>query len=124
MDKTSAVFGGVIGGVIVLVVFALYLAPHRSDILQQELITTNEQKLETSSETSIQKIGEISLADLFDKSDDGVVKVSVRKSTEPTSGRSLGSGFVYDVSGHMITNNHVVDGSQKITVTFLDGTSY
>ena len=125
MNKTSAVFGGVIGGVIVLVVFALYLAPHRSDVLQQELITTNEHNLETAEETTpIQKFGEISLADLFDKSDDGVVKVSVRKSTDPTTGRSLGSGFVYDVSGHIITNNHVVDGSQKTTVTFLDGTSY
>jgi S1-C subfamily serine protease len=124
VDKTSAVFGGVIGGIIVLIAFALYLAPHRSDILQQELITTNEQNLGTSEEETIQKAGEISLADLFDKSDDGVVKVSVRKSTDTSSGRSLGSGFVYDVSGHIITNNHVVDGSQKITVTFLDGTSY
>ena len=125
MDKTSAVFGGVIGGVIVLVVFALYLAPHRSDVLQQELITANEHNLEITEEAaSIQKFGEISLADLFEKSDDGVVKVSVRKSVEPTTGRSLGSGFVYDVSGHIITNNHVVEGSEKITVTFLDGTSY
>ncbi|MEK6834163.1 MAG: trypsin-like peptidase domain-containing protein, partial [Thermoproteota archaeon] len=28
------------------------------------------------------------------------------------------------ISGHIITNNHVVEGSQKITVTFIDGTSY
>ena len=80
MDKTSAVFGGVIGGVLVLVVFALYLAPHRLDIPQQDLITTNEHNLETVEEkTPIQKVGEISLVELFDKSDDGVVKVSVRK---------------------------------------------
>ncbi|MGI0011212.1 MAG: S1C family serine protease [Nitrosopumilaceae archaeon] len=124
MDKTSAIFGGVIGGVIVLVVFALYLAPHRADI-PQDLITTNEHNLETTEETTpIKTIGEISLAELFEKSDDGVVKVSVRKSVELPTGRSLGSGFVYDVSGHIITNNHVVEGSQKITVTFLDGTSY
>lgn len=124
MDKTSAVFGGVIGGVIVLIVFALYLAPHRLDIPQQELITTNEHNLETTEETTIKSIGEISLVDLFEKSDDGVVKVSVRKSVELPTGRSLGSGFVYDVSGHIITNNHVVEDSQKTTVTFLDGTSY
>ena len=125
MDKTSAVFGGVIGGVVVLVVFALYLAPHRLDMPQQELITTNEQNLETTEPTnSIKNAGEISLVDLFEKSDDGVVKVSVRKSIELPTGRSLGSGFVYDVSGHIITNNHVVEDSQKTTVTFLDGTSY
>ena len=123
MDKTSAVFGGVIGGVIVLIVFALYLAPNRLDMSQQDIIT-NEPSLETTEETTVKDIGEISLADLFEKSDDGVVKVSVRKSVELPTGRSLGSGIVYDVSGHIITNNHVVEDSQKTTVTFLDGTSY
>jgi len=123
VDKTSAVFGGVIGGVIVLIVFALYLAPNRLDMSQQEIIT-NEPNLETTEETTVKNIGEVSLADLFEKSDDGVVKVSVRKSVELPTGRSLGSGIVYDVSGHIITNNHVVEDSQKTTVTFLDGTSY
>jgi serine protease Do len=32
-----------------------------------------------------------------------------------------GSGFVYDDKGHILTNNHVVNGSSKITVTFHDG---
>ncbi len=32
-----------------------------------------------------------------------------------------GSGFVYDDKGHIVTNNHVVDGAEKITVTFYDG---
>jgi serine protease Do len=33
-----------------------------------------------------------------------------------------GSGFVYDSNGHILTNNHVVEGAEKITVTFHDGT--
>jgi len=32
-----------------------------------------------------------------------------------------GSGFVYDDRGHILTNNHVVEGADKITVTFHDG---
>jgi len=32
-----------------------------------------------------------------------------------------GSGFVYDERGHILTNNHVVEGAGKITVTFYDG---
>ncbi|MBI3360850.1 MAG: trypsin-like peptidase domain-containing protein [Chloroflexi bacterium] len=32
-----------------------------------------------------------------------------------------GSGFVLDTQGHIITNNHVIDGTDKITVTFSDG---
>lgn len=34
----------------------------------------------------------------------------------------LGSGFVLDTSGHIITNNHVVDGASDIEVDFADGT--
>jgi len=32
-----------------------------------------------------------------------------------------GSGFVYDDRGHILTNNHVVEDAEKITVTFHDG---
>jgi S1-C subfamily serine protease len=32
-----------------------------------------------------------------------------------------GTGFVYDSQGHIVTNNHVVDGAASITVTFFDG---
>ncbi|HEX8991436.1 MAG TPA: trypsin-like peptidase domain-containing protein [Anaerolineales bacterium] len=35
-----------------------------------------------------------------------------------------GSGFVWDSAGHIVTNNHVVDGASKISVTFSDGSSY
>ncbi|MBT8172271.1 trypsin-like peptidase domain-containing protein [Candidatus Bathyarchaeota archaeon] len=33
----------------------------------------------------------------------------------------LGSGFVYDVKGHIVTNYHVIEGASTIQVTFLDG---
>jgi serine protease Do len=34
-----------------------------------------------------------------------------------------GSGFVWDTQGHIVTNNHVVSGASKITVTFSNGTT-
>ena len=34
---------------------------------------------------------------------------------QPTVG--LGSGFVYDVLGHIITNNHVIEGAEKVEIT-------
>ena len=34
----------------------------------------------------------------------------------------LGSGFVWDQSGDIVTNNHVIDGADKIEVAFSDGT--
>jgi serine protease Do len=41
---------------------------------------------------------------------------------QPQYQSALGSGFVWDTSGHIITNNHVVSGADKIEVTFSDGT--
>jgi 2-alkenal reductase len=35
--------------------------------------------------------------------------------------RGEGSGFIYDNQGHIVTNNHVVDGAQKVTVNFNNG---
>lgn len=35
----------------------------------------------------------------------------------------LGSGFVWDNQGHIVTNNHVVEGANKIEVRFADGTT-
>jgi 2-alkenal reductase len=35
---------------------------------------------------------------------------------------SSGSGFVWDAEGHIVTNNHVVQGADEVQVTFSDGT--
>jgi S1-C subfamily serine protease len=36
----------------------------------------------------------------------------------------LGSGFVYDEEGHIITNHHVVAGAKEVDVRFVDGNIY
>ncbi len=37
---------------------------------------------------------------------------------------SLGSGFIIDASGYIITNNHVVDSAEEVTVTLPDNSKY
>jgi S1-C subfamily serine protease len=67
----------------------------------------------------------LSLTELFEQSELGVVSISVTKTTDHgDSTAGVGSGFVFDKTGHIITNNHVVNDAKKITVTFVDGTSY
>ncbi len=41
---------------------------------------------------------------------------------QPPINQGLGSGFVWDTQGNIVTNNHVVDGAEKIEVTFSDET--
>jgi serine protease Do len=41
----------------------------------------------------------------------------------PRKLQSLGSGFIIDPKGVVVTNNHVIEGSDEITVTLQDGTT-
>jgi serine protease Do len=45
-----------------------------------------------------------------------------RKFNRPTV--SLGSGFIIDASGLVVTNNHVIDNADEITVTLSDGREF
>ncbi len=47
---------------------------------------------------------------------------SPRRMPSPSPRSSTGSGFVYDLTGHIITNNHVVEGATTLRVHFSDGT--
>jgi 2-alkenal reductase len=57
------------------------------------------------------------LVSLYEAVSPGVVSIAV--ATQQGSGQ--GSGFVYDVQGHIVTNFHVVENAQYIEVTFPSG---
>jgi S1-C subfamily serine protease len=66
-----------------------------------------------------------SLTRLYDKVDQSIVQVTYNSDVPGES--SLGSGFVYDKLGHIITNYHVVSGvkpEEQFDVTFIDGSTY
>ncbi len=56
---------------------------------------------------------------LYQQTIPGVVTVQV----DLSQGSALGSGFVYDTEGHIVTNDHVVEGAQnnKVEVDFNSG---
>ena len=66
---------------------------------------------------------DLTLPELFTRIEKSVVQITDSDETSPLDSR-LGSGFVYDDNGHIITNHHVVNGGGRIDVTFLDGTVY
>lgn len=70
------------------------------------------------------------LHDLYNRVAPSVVSINVvaradqqSTQTSPQGGfvEGTGTGFVIDTDGHIVTNNHVVDGATRIEVNFFDG---
>jgi S1-C subfamily serine protease len=78
-----------------------------------------------------QSTNSLSLNTIFKQVENSVVQIT---STTPTTSDSsnqsssnttkLGSGFVYDKQGHIVTNGHVVGDAKVVDVTFPDGNRY
>ena len=67
---------------------------------------------------------DLSLPELFGLVNHSVVQISGTTESNVNQGLRLGSGFVYDNRGHVITNFHVVNGENEFLVTFSDGSIY
>jgi S1-C subfamily serine protease len=80
----------------------------------------------TTNAVQITRNNTLTLEDLFRDTQQSVVQVSgtATNNNNMLSGVTLGSGFVYDTSGHIVTNYHVVAGDDDISITFIDGTVY
>ena len=65
---------------------------------------------------------ELLLQNVYERTNPGVVNIDVSGGTGgDLTEFGSGSGFVIDLDGHIVTNNHVVDGADEIDVTFADG---
>ena len=117
--------GIIVGGLIATaaIIFAVFVSFNSvSDNGTGELIVTNGNYGETvGEEVGIQRGYEYSLIDIFEKSEESIVQVSVLRGE---SDGGMGSGFVYSDEGYVITNQHVIQDAQKVMITFLDGEAY
>lgn len=96
-------------------------------VLDDGAITTPRTVTVTSPEPVADTAG-LSIGEIYRRSEASVVKITVRGATSSSFGQpgrgAVGSGFVYDRDGHVVTNQHVVDGGGSITVLFSDGSRY
>lgn len=84
-----------------------------------------------SSSDQVSSASTLSVAKIYGLASRGVVEISVTTSSGSTfpfgqggTQSAQGSGFVYDTSGHVITNDHVVAGASSISVKFSGGATY
>ena len=71
------------------------------------------EELDVSGDTS----GGSAVGEVYESQGPGVVSVDVASDIGPAGG----SGFVLDDNGHIITNQHVVEGANEVTVRFAGG---
>ena len=132
MDKSGVFVGATVGSISVFIIFtALFILPVESDetaIQMQNQIDKNELQIQNQIDAInniiLTESKTLSLIEIFEKSEPGVVRVNTQRNQTINDVGGVGSGFVFDKKGHIITNAHVIEDSTKTVVTFLDGRSY
>ena len=67
----------------------------------------------------------LSVAGVYQRVQDSVVEIHANTTSQlGQEGEAQGSGFVYDKAGHVVTNDHVVDGASSVRVQFPSGQTY
>ena len=95
---------------------------------QDPINSTASTQQNTNSSSSITSLP---LKTIFKQAEASVVQITSKipaAAADPLNPQSnattLGSGFVYDSQGHIITNGHVVGDAKIVDVTFVDGNRY
>lgn len=123
LNKSTAIITGLLSVIIVLVTYSIFLNPPNQIPSVNDISKTTKNAVVAQNNPLSGK--ELELTEIFEKTESGVVRINVKRaSDDPRGTGGIGSGFVYDTHGYIITNEHVVDAAQKIIVTFLDGRSY
>ena len=103
-----------------------YLSDEQQSNIQNlksiDLVT--EGKAPDSPLTQIFKQVENSVVQITAKTSNPNLQIIINGNQLGGQSKRLGSGFVYDKQGHILTNNHVIDGASTADVTFVDGNTY
>jgi S1-C subfamily serine protease len=120
----SNILSGVVGGLIVLVIGAVLIATN--------VIDTGDTKTVVRQVTTTQPTGNTAgsegrtVRQIYEQEGKGVAFITATGVTSesespfglPQQGTATGSGFVIDKDGYIVTNAHVVEGADNVTVSF------
>jgi S1-C subfamily serine protease len=79
---------------------------------------------QTKNLTTIFKQVENSVVQITAKTPNPNLQIIINGNPMGSQSTRLGSGFLYDKQGRIITNSHVIDGANTADVTFVDGNTY
>jgi len=96
-------------------------SPKILDSLVQNSKSETETRLASASSIELLQNWESQINDIYNNVIPSVVQIDVDSFGTNTG---YGTGFIWDRDGHIVTNYHVVQNAQAITVTFADGYDY
>ena len=82
--------------------------------------TTVVREVSTSARVPTATTEGLTIGEIYEQTHKGVVEITAGGS----AARAQGSGFVYDDAGHVVTNQHVVEGASSLSVLFWDGSRH
>ncbi len=94
----------------------------------ERTVTVREVTVASTSQPTTFRPGQaMSIAEVYKRSAPAVVQITATSNSNPfgseSQQRALGSGFVFDKAGYIITNYHVIAGAGSIQVTFSNNQS-
>lgn len=97
--------------------------------LPQPTSQSDDNSINTVATTTGTSTGALTVTQIADKVADSVVEITTEVTEYDNFMRQYvsegaGSGVILSQDGYIVTNNHVIEGASKITVTLKDGTSY
>ena len=123
MAKSGFVIGSIVGAAAIILLFAFVFVPTQQMTSPELIISNGHDATSLGDENTLPIKKNLTLVELFKKTEQGVVKIETSVA-DVDDRKPVGSGFVYDILGHTITNAHVIENATKVTVTFLDGNQY
>lgn len=104
---------------LVLVLSACSISQGTQTVPTGDVATVQEEENNVPDQVLEYTQGEDALVEIYKNVNPGVVSILVYTSD---GGVGQGSGFVYDLEGHIITNYHVIENATEIEITFPEGT--
>jgi S1-C subfamily serine protease len=128
LSRAAALFGiAVLGGLVALGAAAV------AGELGGETTTTVVRPAESFDASPVGSARDLTISEIYERAAPGVVQITSRAGvtdppirvvpsqpspTQPLPQQALGSGFVIDKTGHIVTNYHVIEGADEIEVSF------